>query len=740
MILGSLALLGSLAVGSPADPMAISATSSQSLSALALPEALAPESRSAQSGSVQATERIAPAAIAQTPPTRPEQTPQIVPPNPIPQTPLPSQPLPPPTELLPLPPALSAPAQPGEGPPTIPVERFQIQGDTIFNAEVLAEVARRAAIGEALLQQVATKEKPLPILQKEGALSDSTREQDYLFYGEAGQIVSLTMESAEFATHLTLFGPENRPIAEKTAVAGQSSTIETFTLPATGTYRVRASPAAENGQGQYRLTVMSLQNNCPEFTGTEVKVGQELSFAQILQARDAVTHYYVCRGYTTSGALLPPQTSTNGQVNLQVVEGRLEENGIQIEGTHRLQRSYIRDRVALATTTPLNVDRLLERLRLLQLDPLIRSISADLQAGTRPGTNRLVVRVAEADSFSLTPSVDNSRSPSVGSFRRQVQVGEANLLGLGDGLSVSYANTDGSNQVDTSYIIPLNPRNGSLRLAFGTSNSQVIEEPFDVLNIESTSRYYEMTLRQPLFQSPTEEFALGLTASRQESKAEYSPPGAGTLAFPGRGADEEGQTRVSAVRFFQDWTQRGNEYVLAARSQLSLGLDVLNSTVSNELPDSRFFAWRGQGQWVRLLAPNTLLLVRGDIQLADSPLLSQEQFSLGGQNSIRGYRQDLLLTDNGALLSAEVRVPLFRIGRSGVVQVVPFIDVGTGWNSRENTPSPSTLAGTGIGLLWRQGNNFSARLDWGFPLVKVNTQERTWQESGIYFTVLYTPF
>jgi hemolysin activation/secretion protein len=723
MILGSLALLGSLAVGSPADPVAISATSSRSLSALALPEALAPESRSAQSGSVQATERIAPAAIAQTPPTRPEQTPQIVPPNPIPQTPLPSQPLPPPTELLPLPPALSAPAQPGEGPPTIPVERFQIQGDTIFNAEVLAEVARRAAIGEALLQQVTTKEKPLPILQKEEALSDNTRDRDYRFYGEVGQVVSLTMESTEFATH-----------------TGQNSTIENFTLLETGTYEVRASAASESGQGQYRLTVMSLQNNCPEFTGTEVKVGQELTFAQILEARDAVTHYYGCRGYTTSGALLPPQTSTDGQVNLQVVEGQLEDNGIQIEGTRHLQPSYIRDRIERAITTPLNINRLLEGLRLLQIDPLIQSISADLQSGSRPGTNRLVVRVAEADSFSLTPSIDNSRSPSVGSFRRQVQLNETDLFGFGDGFNLNYSNTDGSDGVDVSYTIPINPRNGTLRLAYGATTSQVIELPFERLNIESTSHYYEVTLRQPLLQSPTEELALGLTASRQESRAEFSPPGAGKIPFPALGADEQGRTRISALRFFQEWTRRGSRSVVAARSQFSLGLDALGATTSDVTPDSRFFTWRGQGQWVQLLAPETLLLVRGEVQLGDAPLLSQEQFSLGGQDSIRGYRQDALLTDNGALLSAELRIPLFRVAHDGVVQIVPFVDVGKGWNSGEPNPPSSLIAGTGVGLLWRQGNNFTARLDWGLPLVPVQSQERTWQENGIYFSVIFMPF
>ncbi|MBD2028206.1 ShlB/FhaC/HecB family hemolysin secretion/activation protein [Leptolyngbya sp. FACHB-711] len=567
-----------------------------------------------------------------------------VPRQPLPEEPLPAQPLPqlPSSDEL-LPNLQELPqVEPSteEVPDRIEVRAFQVEGSTVFDADVLAEVAKRAALG-TLTTQIAEQPK-----------------------------------------------------------------------------------------------------DCPDVEGTNIGLEPPLllSFTEILRARSAITEYYTCRGYITSGAILPPQTSTGGIIKFQVVEGGVEENGIVVEGLRRLQRAYVRDRVALAATTPLNVNRLLNGLRLLQLDPLIQSISADLQAGIRPGTNRLVVTVEEADTFSATLSVDNNRSPSVGSFRRQVQVGEANLLGFGDGLSISYANTDGSNQVDASYSIPLNPRNGTLRLAFGIADSRVIEEPFNILNIESASRYYEVTLRQPLFQSPTEELALGLTASRQESKTEYSPPRAGALAFPGRGADEVGRTRISALRFFQDWTQRSNEHVLAARSQFSVGLNLLDSTINETGPDSQFLAWRGQGQWVRLLTPETLLLVRGDLQVADAPLLSQEQFSLGGQNSIRGYRQDFLLTDNGALLSAEVRVLLFQIGRNNAVQVIPFVDVGTGWNSDGANPHPNTLASMGIGLRWQQGNDFAVRLDWGVPLVPDNARNRTLQESGFYFSLFYTPF
>jgi len=78
---------------------------------------------------------------------------------------------------------------------------------------------------------------------------------------------------------------------------------------------------------------------------------------------------------------------------------------------------------------------------------------------------------------------------------------------------------------------------------------------------------------------------------------------------------DNSRTRISALRFFQEWTSRNSTEVFALRSQFNLGIGAFNSTINNQPPDSRFFYWRGQGKYVRLLAPETLLVVRSDLQL-----------------------------------------------------------------------------------------------------------------------------
>jgi hemolysin activation/secretion protein len=470
----------------------------------------------------------------------------------------------------------------------------------------------------------------------------------------------------------------------------------------------------------------------------------ELTFAQLLEARSAITQLYICKGYITSGALIPaeqklPAPPEAGTVKIQLIEGTLE--GIQVIGNRRLSQNYIRSRLARANKKPLNRNQLLEALQLLQLNPRIENLSTELAAGTRFGTNLLVVRLNEARTFHGEITLDNNRSPSVGSFQRSAQLRDENLLGIGDTAIFTYANTDGSNEVNFSYTLPLTPDETTLAFSYGKSWSNVIEKPFDKLDISSNSDEYQLTLRHPLIRNPRQEFALGATLSHQVTQTSLGIDNIGPFPLS-PGADDEGRTRISALRFFQEWTQRGDRSVFAVRSQFSLGLGILGATKQEIPPDSNFFAWRGEAQWVRLLAKDTLLVLRGDLQLADRRLVSLEQFRLGGQASVRGYRQDAVLTDNGFFSSVELRLPIARIPKiEGLLQVIPFLQVGTGWNNFEGPDlKPNPLVSTGLGLRFQMSDRLDARLDWGIPLVSADTDKKTLQEQGLYFSVLWQPF
>lgn len=471
---------------------------------------------------------------------------------------------------------------------------------------------------------------------------------------------------------------------------------------------------------------------------TQPYTGRPITFTELLEVRSAITQRYIDDGYITSGAFIPAgQVIDDGVVTIQVIEGKLSE--INVEGLNHLQPSYVRSRIRVAAGSPLNVNDLLEGLQLLQLDPLIENLSVELAAGTRTGESILNVEVAPASTFDVFVTADNGRSPSVGSFRQRFQVREANVFGIGDGFGAGYSRTNGSDTFDFDYTVPFNPRNGTVGLLYSATSSEVIDENFDVLNIESESETWEVSLRQPLYQTPSEEFALGLIFSNRFSRTTLQPDGTNEeLPFPIDGSDEDGETRLSALRFTQEWTRRGAVQVLALRSQFSLGTDWFNASVSNTgQPDSRFFAWQGQAQWVRLLEEDTLLLSRLNTQLATDQLLSLEQFGIGGQGSVRGYRQDQLLIDNGVFASVELRYPIARIPEwESLIQVAPFVDYGIGWNNSDRAdPSPNQLWSVGLGVLWQFSDRLSMRLDWGIPLTDIDSEGNSLQEDGFLFTV-----
>ncbi|ODG99179.1 hypothetical protein A4S05_05505 [Nostoc sp. KVJ20] len=493
-------------------------------------------------------------------------------------------------------------------------------------------------------------------------------------------------------------------------------------------------------KGNTVLSTQQLESVVASYTG------REITFAELLEARTAVTRLYTEQGYLTSGAFFPVKenqaiTASGGVVTIQIIEGKLEK--INVMGSARLQ-NYIRERLQTNTTEVFNSKHLLTALQLLQTDPLIEKISTVIDKGSQSSASVLNVTVQARQSFRIEAFLDNSRSPAIGSFQRRVELSNANLLGLGDRLSLGYRNTDGSNTLTADYSIPLNPQNGTVQFFYANSSANVIERPFSRLDILSDARAYEVTLRQPILRqarsNSTQEFALGLTASRLESESSLL-----NTPFPlSAGADSKGRTRISALRFFQEWTQRTRQGALLARSQFNLGVGAIDATVNNSAPDSRFFSWRGQASWLQRLAANgTSLVVRADIQLASRPVVPLEQFANGGINSVRGYRQDTFLSDNGALLSIEARIPAWRTDTEQL-QIIPFFDVGTSWNNITAkdtgiTVFTGTLASIGLGIQYQLEARLNARLDWGVPLIPADTNSNleTWQENGFYFSINY---
>lgn len=529
--------------------------------------------------------------------------------------------------------------------------------------------------------------------------------------------------------------PRPTPTPELPLPTPQSPPLDQLPQPSLPSEQLESQDTIEVARFEYRGNTVFSKQDLDVITAPFV--GRRITITELFKVRSAITQLYVDQGYVTSAAFIPVEGNEavqiqGGVVTIQIVEGKLER--IDITGSNRLG-NYIRPRLETADNPILNEKKLLEALRLLQLDPLILSISGSLESGSQPGLSVLSVNVEPAPTFRATVELNNRRSPTVGTLEKRIGLTQANLLGLGDGLQIGYANTNGSNEVDLDYTIPVSPRNATVSFRYNSLFSRVIEEPFDEFDIRGNSRIYELTFRQPIIRTVTaqsfKEFAIGITASRLESDTSLLG-----VDFPlSAGADDNGKTRISALRVFQEYTQRSNRQVLLLRSQFSFGLDVLGATTNSSPPDSRFFVWRGQVAFLQRLGPRPYLLFRSDLQFADRPLVPLEQFSIGGLSTVRGYRQDALLGDSGVVGSIELHYPVVST-RTMELQLIPFVDVGYVWSNQDIGFNRNTLASLGLGVQWTWGN-LIINLSYGVPLIPIPRIGDTLQENGLNASIKY---
>lgn len=460
-------------------------------------------------------------------------------------------------------------------------------------------------------------------------------------------------------------------------------------------------------------------------------------FEDLIELRSRITELYIKEGYVTSGAfLVNNQLLSDGIVEIRVVEGTLEQ--LEVVGAKlRVNQGYVESRLAQATQTPLNQNRLRTALQLLQLNPLFEQVNATLTAGSAPGQSRLRVELKEAPPISAGLVFNNYQSPSVGSYQGSVFVQHNNLLGLGDRFKAEYGRTGGLNLYSFDYAIPLSPSDTTLNLRYSNNNSNITESPFDDLGIRSRAETISMAIRQPIVRSPQTEFAVSLGLDLRRSRTFLLD----NIPFSFSEGPEDGRAKVSVIRFAQDWLNRGANRVLAARSQFSFGIDAFDATINNSGTDGQFFAWLGQFQWVQRLGnqPGSPVLVnRINAQLTPDSLLSLERFSLGGVDTVRGYRQNQVVTDNGVTGSIELRVPVTR--NPEVLQLTPFFEIGGGWNNRTENPDPQVLASLGLGVQWRINPRLDFQFDYGIPLIFAKDEGNTLQDKGFTFSIQYQLF
>lgn len=125
------------------------------------------------------------------------------------------------------------------------------------------------------------------------------------------------------------------------------------------------------------------------------------------------------------------------------------------------------------------------------------------------------------------------------------------------------------------------------------------------------------------------------------------------------------------------------------------------------------------------------LLLRASGQVASGSLLSNEQFALGGMNSVRGYYEGDQYGDAGWFGSAELRTPFLNVQAPGWAGTWPawlrgsvFLDYGQGFllSAAPGVKDTSELWGAGVGISANINNRVDLRIALGWPFITtINT-------------------
>jgi hemolysin activation/secretion protein len=454
-------------------------------------------------------------------------------------------------------------------------------------------------------------------------------------------------------------------------------------------------------------------------------LNRTVSYVDLELLRNNLTQWVVQNGYINSGVIIPDQNVAEGIIHLAVVEGKVTT--INVSGTRHFSKAYFSDRISRRTEAPFRISNLQELFQILYQDQRVTSINAELSGGLAPGESTLDLRVTEATPWQISLNATNDNSPSIGSYHGAIFVANRNLTGCGDTLDAGFGGSEGGYDYGAHYSRPLTAADTMLDVYFRKSEASVLDPLFSPLNINSNSSTYGGRLSHPLLRDIRRELRLSLAGEYRDSTNFLLGEG-----FSFSVHEKNGRSRFSVLRPGVEWVERRDGLVIVASTSVSTGIT-----------DESFTVWLAHLFWLqRTGILNSRIHFRSEVQLADTGLPPMEKYSLGGINSVRGYRKNVLVKDNSITASIEWWFPLVRDYVSGneFLSMVTFADYGRGWDSGHETPGAgrgTDLFSLGAGVRWAW-KGLTIDFFYGYGLLKSGiTTGNDPQDKGIHFAATW---
>ncbi len=435
-------------------------------------------------------------------------------------------------------------------------------------------------------------------------------------------------------------------------------------------------------------------------------------------ARAALQKAYADKGYETVAVQIPPQHVVGGVVVLQVVEEKVGR--LHVVGSHYFSLNKIKAQApSLAPGKVPNFNKIKHDIIALNQWP-DRQVTPSLQAGAQPQTVDVNLNVKDTLPLHGSLSLDNRYSADTTPLRIDGSLTYDNLWQRGDTINVAFQvapqQTADALVFSGSYLARIPNVDWLSLLLYGlTSNSDVstvgstnVVGKGQVIGVRalatlpSGSGFFQ-TLSAGIDYKHFDQFVT-LSGSSLPSPITYYPI---TATYSASWQGDTGTTQLDVGPTFN-----------------IRGFGSNPQTFDNKRYDSEsnFIYLRGDLSRQQDLPRGFQLYAKAQGQLSDEPLVDSEQFSLGGQDTVRGYLESEVLGDDAVAGTVELRSPPLAQYISPVVSdwtVFLFSDAG---EAKILDPLPEqqasfSLASVGVGTRVELIDHLSGSIDVALPLI-----------------------
>lgn len=426
-----------------------------------------------------------------------------------------------------------------------------------------------------------------------------------------------------------------------------------------------------------------------------------------------ITQAYLDAGYFISRAVVPPQEVEAGVLRVRVIEGYVAEVRVRGgEGQSALLDGYAS---AIAEQRPARLETVERTLLLINGLPGFQVLDVGLEPQDDEGAYVMDIEVGYDWAEGLA-NLDNRGTPEVGRLQAFLSGSANSLAGLGERLQVGVATVpDEPEELLYGQIAYEQPiwRDGTVLGGYLAVSR--IDAGGDLAQEDTEGRGLDVraTVRHPLILTRGQTLYLRGSLELHEIKEDR---------FGQSNFDDS--LRVARMRADyaarDDW--RGTNLL---GLEISQGLDVLDASDEGDArlsrPDGeaaftkvRADAVRLQEIWDRI---SLRLATQGQVAL--DPLLSFEEFLLGGTQFGRAYDFGEVSGEDGVAGSVELRFgEELDDGLMSSYQIYGFYDVGAVWNRNVEGDARESLASAGGGVRLGLLEDVQATLEVAKPLTR----------------------